>query len=1095
MRYANTKSRKATADFEARRDSVKAVLASHQGLVRVYQAACPGVPVTPIVGSQSYSTRCPRCGAENGLRLNVYGKDRRGRPTGGSWECTNAPACELTRETGAIVADRDVIGLAKLLFNLRFAGEAIDKLEEIAKGLPTASKPALEEVGGAAHLYQVMNTMDWKPPSAESAPVFVGADHGLGAIAVINNTTTEPIAHDGKLRCWHVNSVMPFRTTDGTPVFYWVFPVVGDSRYTVTPCRIGDRVSWSATGWPADIPRPLWNADKLAARPDAPVLLCLSDRDARDAAKILADSLETVAEASRDLVVTTPLAHPHTVFDDLKRSDLTPLAGRTVYIVAARPPKSEPDAVYGAAKMATAIASFIGFRKGNGIAEIKVCFADHGIAALLQHPLEGLSLLDADRAAERLMPAPPAPVEPVVSPPAPVRSAPPVVRHQAVQAPIQPDPLPPQRTGHWVKSRGERVQLSTFTVEILEDRDIREDLIHGNPEGHPETGVEYLKTGAAREYTFNLHTSDGHVRRFDRLGGTDFESMKFLTGAGLVASGGLRNPTRIRALLEQIALDNKGHPVKTVYRQLGWRVIDDTGERKIAYLGGYKAITADGILENHISDPGLGPNYKYDLRPGREDHELRFSELQALLDLMKGPHLVALTSALFRAPLGQLNTMIHVYGHTGVYKSALMAVLMTFFGPRFTGKALGTSWNAATYAAMQKLLTKVRDIPGVHEDWAPRDFTDPVTAKLMYQKLNLIARAVGNQYPFEKDGSASGQQQEKLIPQGSLFSTGEEPLYNESVDPRTLQVRIAKGDISGPKLREMQVAGAEGRFRDHMYSYVKWLAKPENFRSYTYQDPDTGRDVVLLQERAAKDLKAQLKVDAHERLYTNAAEVARGWYTAKHWMQDIGMLTASEAEDLWNDRLWPGVIGSFKIHAEESAERQKRRKRFRPGRHKGDGSFSEFMGETGVEAAAVSPAMASDVQAAGAAALALGNVAVESDGLMRFLDELRREIKAGRVHLTVKGVAEVKPALLGKPGAGVHIGEVRDGVAYLLRNPTMATVGAKAGFPAKGRHASRLAAAAGAPRQAGTDTSLARIAVAGVIHQAIPIPLTLLEDA
>jgi uncharacterized protein (DUF927 family) len=104
-----------------------------------------------------------------------------------------------------------------------------------------------------------------------------------------------------------------YRAADGAPLFYVVRFDTPDGKEILPRSFDGKRWRWR--GVPA--PRPLYNLDQLAARPDAPVLICEGEKAAAAAALLFPDCVTS----------TTPNGAKAA-----GKADLSPLKGRDVLI-------------------------------------------------------------------------------------------------------------------------------------------------------------------------------------------------------------------------------------------------------------------------------------------------------------------------------------------------------------------------------------------------------------------------------------------------------------------------------------------------------------------------------------------------------------------------------------------------------------------------------------------------------------------------------------------------------------------------------------------------------------------------------------------
>jgi putative DNA primase/helicase len=117
-----------------------------------------------------------------------------------------------------------------------------------------------------------------------------------------------------------------YRTAEGAVAFCvcrWNKP---DGGKEILPLCWFEAAGWQFKHWPA--PRPLYNLDKIAANPDAPIVVCEGEKAADAAACIFPKSIATTSSGGANAAAKT---------------DWTPLAGQPVCIL---PDGDKPGADY-----------------------------------------------------------------------------------------------------------------------------------------------------------------------------------------------------------------------------------------------------------------------------------------------------------------------------------------------------------------------------------------------------------------------------------------------------------------------------------------------------------------------------------------------------------------------------------------------------------------------------------------------------------------------------------------------------------------------------------------------------------------------------
>jgi putative DNA primase/helicase len=127
-----------------------------------------------------------------------------------------------------------------------------------------------------------------------------------------------------------------YRDTIGRPLFFVCRFDSSDKQKEFSPLTLWrsapGAMRWLWKAYPAR--RPLYSLDMLAARPDAPVLVCEGEKSADAAARLFPDFVTTTSPGGCKAAA---------------KADWTPLAGRTVTIW---PDADEPGSIY-AAKVAS----------------------------------------------------------------------------------------------------------------------------------------------------------------------------------------------------------------------------------------------------------------------------------------------------------------------------------------------------------------------------------------------------------------------------------------------------------------------------------------------------------------------------------------------------------------------------------------------------------------------------------------------------------------------------------------------------------------------------------------------------------------------
>jgi hypothetical protein len=257
-------------------------------------------------------------------------------------------------------------------------------------------------------------------------------------------------------------------------------------------------------------------------------------------------------------------------------------------------------------------------------------------------------------------------------------------------------------------------------------------------------------------------------------------------------------------------IQSTSHPdVTTIYRHTGWQEI--AGRRAFLHCGG--AIFATG------NDPSIQVRMpqelsRYDLTTTAKPAEA----VRATLDLLNltTPEVIWPLIGGTLAPLfGPVDFAMHVTGRTGTFKSELMSLFQSHYGPKMDARHLPGSWSS-TVNAIEALAYLAANAVFVLDDFVPQGTSYAV--RQLQGNADRIIRAQGNQAGRARLTDTSNMQA-TMYPRGIIMSTGEDTPEGHSVRARMLILELSPGDIEAPKL-----SAAQAR-RDLYAGTVSWLAR------------------------------------------------------------------------------------------------------------------------------------------------------------------------------------------------------------------------------------------------------------------------------
>jgi hypothetical protein len=234
--------------------------------------------------------------------------------------------------------------------------------------------------------------------------------------------------------------------------------------------------------------------------------------------------------------------------------------------------------------------------------------------------------------------------------------------------------------------------------------------------------------------------------------------------------------------------------IKTIHKHLGWAKIN--GKR--VYLHAKGAVGAKGNDKTiEVKLPTELQRYELD------DSTDPIQAIVATLALSKiAPPEVTwpLLAATFAPLFGPVDFAIHLSGRTGTFKSELMSLFQSHYGPGMDARHLPGSWSS-TPNALEAQAFLAANAPFVVDDFVP---TGSAWQQRAYQQnADKIIRAQGNQAGRARLTDTSNLQT-TMYPRGVILSTGEDTPEGHSVRARMLILELTPGDIAVDKLSAAQ---------------------------------------------------------------------------------------------------------------------------------------------------------------------------------------------------------------------------------------------------------------------------------------------------
>lgn len=234
--------------------------------------------------------------------------------------------------------------------------------------------------------------------------------------------------------------------------------------------------------------------------------------------------------------------------------------------------------------------------------------------------------------------------------------------------------------------------------------------------------------------------------------------------------------------------------VSTIYKSIGWTTIN--GEKAYLHQGG--AITKNGNDE------------KVTVRLPQELSKYNLSSKADIATAVKAsialamlcPHEIGWTlwAATYAPLFGPVDFATHLTGRSGTFKSELISLFQSHYGPEMDARNLPGSWSS-TGNALEAQAYFAAFAAFVIDDFVPVGTSWQVRA---YQTTaDKIIRSQGNQAGRARLTDTSNLQT-AFYPRGIILSTGEDTPEGHSVRARMMIMELSPGDIDTTRLTKAQ---------------------------------------------------------------------------------------------------------------------------------------------------------------------------------------------------------------------------------------------------------------------------------------------------
>ncbi len=353
-----------------------------------------------------------------------------------------------------------------------------------------------------------------------------------------------------------------------------------------------------------------------------------------------------------------------------------------------------------------------------------------------------------------------------------------------------------------VKDEHVQVRLGNFQARIRE-----EHILDDGAERHRVYAIDGTLAGGA-------HLPILRVRA------DHFPAMAWINGwgSGAVVGAGMAIRDHFRAAIQHLS---EGVEVRTVFSHTGWHNL----ENRWIYLHAAGAIDASGVVPDiEVNLPGTLAGYCLEAPLEGQDLVAGIRESVRLLDIDADAVTIPLFASVFRAPLGYAKYSLHLTGKTGAMKSTKAALFLSFFGRRWSASELPAAWMDTANSLFHRQF-RLKDMPLLVDEAVPEGGARGQSE--LARTMAAVLRSQGNGHARDRlDRDA--ELRPSRNPRGSLWSTGEDLPQGHSLCARTWIMYVLAGSGDLASITRAQAIGQAGLFARVMASYVQWLAPRMN---------------------------------------------------------------------------------------------------------------------------------------------------------------------------------------------------------------------------------------------------------------------------
>jgi hypothetical protein len=332
-----------------------------------------------------------------------------------------------------------------------------------------------------------------------------------------------------------------------------------------------------------------------------------------------------------------------------------------------------------------------------------------------------------------------------------------------------------------IDDEGERLQLANFTARITRETRLVDGL--------------QTETTLTLEGELSGPGGDGPAQKLPPvdIAASSFAGMQWVMqawGTRAIIFPGSAVKEDLRTAIQL----NSQPTVHTIYRSIGWTEVN----KQRAYLHAGGAITKKGN-DKKVTVRLPVELSKYNLATQATPRDGFMASL-ALTELAPASVAWSLWCATYAPLFGAVDFATHLTGRSGTFKSELISLFQSHYGPEMDARHLPGSWSS-TANALEAQSYFAANAPFTIDDFVPVGTSWQVRA---YQtNADKIVRAQGNQSGRARLTDTSSLQS-AYYPRGIIMSTGEDTPEGHSVRARMMILEMSPGDIKPLKLSEAQ---------------------------------------------------------------------------------------------------------------------------------------------------------------------------------------------------------------------------------------------------------------------------------------------------